>query len=489
MYVSFTYFLLDCSRNITLILAFRQRSLGVHISFVRSIAMDSWTDQQLKLMKCGGNQKCAQYLSAKGIASGTAIKQKYESDAAQLYKEVLKARAEGRPEPTELVKKAPRSNSSYASSSAGSSMHGGGMGGAAGKPGEDPNGMERLTGETDEQYVARQTRLRDEAKARMAAKFGGGGGMGGVGVGSGGGMGGVGGGGRMGGIGSDSSYNPATGGYGGGMGGGVDVNAVTDSLVSGFGAAFGALGSAATAATATASTFVSDPGTQQTITSLKSSVTSSAGGFWGSLTAGASAVASAVTAPDDAGDDGLADLQRQFSQQRGAHPSKYSGFGSDSASGGGGAASSMMSNNSAATYGNTATTTASAAPAPASGEMSRHLPGEDPNGIERLTGETDDQYVARQTRLRDEARARMAAKFGGGGMGGVGSSSGGGGGMGGMGGGGMGGFGSSAPAPMSAPAPKPVVAAPAKPPSSGNSIQDMKKKMQTSDDFFASFGS
>ena len=445
--------------------------------------MDSWTDQQLKLMKCGGNQKCAQYLSAKGIASGTAIKQKYESDAAQLYKEVLKARAEGRPEPTALVKKAPRSNNSYASSSAGSSMHGGGMGGmggaAAGKPGEDPNGMERLTGETDEQYVARQTRLRDEAKARMAAKFGGGGGMGGVG--SGGGMGG--GGGRMGGIGSDSSYNPATGGYSGGMGGGVDVNAVTDSLVSGFGAAFGALGSAATAATATASTFVSDPGTQQSISSLKSSVTSSAGGFWGSLTAGASAVASAVTAPDDAGDDGLADLQRQFSQQRGAHPSKYSGFGSDSASGGAGAASSMMSNNSAASFGNTTAASAAPAPAPASGEMSRHLPGEDPNGIERLTGETDDQYVARQGSGSNGPRARMAAKFGGGGMGGVGSSSSGGG----M--GGMGGFGSSAPAPMSAPAPKPVFAAPAKPPSSDNSMQDMKKKMQTSDDFFASFGS
>merc|ERR1712003_320594 len=46
---------------------------------------------------------------------------------------------------------------------------------APGLPGEDRNGMERLTGETDEQYVLRQTRLRDEAKARMAAKFGGGG--------------------------------------------------------------------------------------------------------------------------------------------------------------------------------------------------------------------------------------------------------------------------------------------------------------------------
>ncbi|NCP90841.1 MAG: hypothetical protein GW827_11490, partial [Flavobacteriales bacterium] len=51
------------------------------------------------------------------------------------------------------------------------------------------------------------------------------------------------------------------------------------------------------------------------------------------------------------------------------------------------------------------------------------MPGEDPNGIERLTGESEEQYISRQTRLRDEAKARMAAKFGGGGMGGVGSSS------------------------------------------------------------------
>merc|ERR1712003_352849 len=41
------------------------------------------------------------------------------------------------------------------------------------------------------------------------------------------------------------------------------------------------------------------------------------------------------------------------------------------------------------------------------------MPGEDPNGVGRLTGESDEQYVARQTRLRDEAKARMAAKFGG----------------------------------------------------------------------------
>ena len=71
------------------------RSLGVHISFVRSIAMDSWTPAQMQLMKLGGNSKCQSYLSSKGILPSTPIKQKYESDVAQLYKEILKARAEG----------------------------------------------------------------------------------------------------------------------------------------------------------------------------------------------------------------------------------------------------------------------------------------------------------------------------------------------------------------------------------------------------------
>ena len=42
-------------------------------------------------------------------------------------------------------------------------------------------GSEALMGETDEEYVVRQTRLKEEAKARMAAKFGAGKAMGGVG--------------------------------------------------------------------------------------------------------------------------------------------------------------------------------------------------------------------------------------------------------------------------------------------------------------------
>jgi ADP-ribosylation factor GTPase-activating protein 1 len=175
------------------------------------------------------NAKCAAFLKQKGIDASVPIKQKYESPAAQLYKEILKARVEGRPEPTELPKAQNRSGgNSSAPSSAGFGTP---------KPGEDPNGMERLTGETDQQYIARQTRLRDEARQRMAAKFSGGGAMAGVGSS------------RMAGIGSDPNYNPNAG-YS------TDLN--VDSLVAGFGSASSSIGSVAKGAAASASSLIKD---------------------------------------------------------------------------------------------------------------------------------------------------------------------------------------------------------------------------------------
>lgn len=374
-------------------------SLGVHISFVRSIAMDSWPDKQLQLMKNGGNQTCNDYLQKHGIGPRTPIKQKYESPAAQLYKEVLKARVEGRPEPTELPKPAvKKSPASGGMAGIGSSSHSMGS--------QDPNGMERLAGETDQQYVARQTRLREEARARMAAKFGGSG-MGGVGSSGGGGS-------RMQGIGSDPGYKP-NGGYGGGAGD-LDVNA----MISGFGSM---LGSAVNSAKTLAD--------EQTVNNIKSTGAS----FWGGLTTSVSQIASTIAAPEDGGMDGLSDLQRQVQAQRGTGTSKYSGFGSDSMTmnGSGGAMPAANSfgsgahSNSAASINSTGSRNSSGGGAGAgAGGMQEApgLPGEDRNGVERLTGETDEQYVMRQTRLRDEARARMAAKFGGGGgLGGVGSGS------------------------------------------------------------------
>ena len=263
------------------------------------------------------------------------------------------------------------------------------------KPGgqQDPNGMERLVGESDEQYIARQTRLRDEAKARMAAKFGGSGGGGGMmmmgGVGSGGG----GGSSRMGGIGSDPNYNPNGGGYGASD---FDVSALSSTVMSGLGSAFGALSTVANTVTAA----VADEST-------KRSVVETAGSFWGGLSKGASTLINTVTQPDgfDAGSDGLEDLQRQFHSQRSTQPSKYGGFGSDSMFAGGSRPTTAGPS--------FASTTPNMQSASTLGEA-RPGPGEDPNGIERLSGESDEQYVMRQTRLRDEAKARMAAKFGGG---------------------------------------------------------------------------
>lgn len=218
----------------------------------------------------------------------------------------------------------------------------------------------------------------------------------------------------MGGIGSDPNYNPNSG-YGAG---GVDLSSASTAVMSGLGSAFGALGSVASSVTAA----VQDPNAQRQMTDMASGVAQTAGSFWGSLSAGASSFVNSVTAPD-AGADGLEDLQRQFHSQRSVNPnSKYSGFGSDN--------NAMNSMGGGGGFG--------AAPAPAAPDFlsggttstlteARPGPGEDPNGIERLSGESDEQYVMRQTRLRDEAKARMAAKFGGGGMGGVGSGSGGGG--------------------------------------------------------------
>lgn len=77
--------------------------------------MDSWTEKQLASMKAGGNQSCIDFLSKHGVvvvvdttttsaAAAPSIKEKYDCPPAELYRQVLKARVEGRPEPTELPK-------------------------------------------------------------------------------------------------------------------------------------------------------------------------------------------------------------------------------------------------------------------------------------------------------------------------------------------------------------------------------------------------
>uniref|UniRef100_A0A7S4AP65 Arf-GAP domain-containing protein n=2 Tax=Pseudo-nitzschia australis TaxID=44445 RepID=A0A7S4AP65_9STRA len=348
------------------------RSLGVHISFVRSVAMDSWTEKQLQLMKTGGNKKCNDHLKAKGINPDTPAKAKYEPDAAQLYKEILKARVEGRPEPTALPP--PRNKRAAAPSSSSSGMGMSGMGGGGPKGSNDPAGLERMTGETDQQYIARQTRLKAEAQARMRAKFGNNSG-------------------RMGGVGSNSNYNPN--GAGGGYGiGAPDMDNVINSVSGAFSSGLSMVSSA-----------VNDESARASVSNLANTATSYGGSFWNSLKTTVGDVATSVARPD--GEDGLSALQRDIQSQK-PKTSKYSGFGStnnnNNNTGGGGTSTNFNPSSSSmfASFGSNTGVSSNGGGMGRGGaaglQEAQGMPGEDRNGMERLTGESDEQYVLRQTR-------------------------------------------------------------------------------------------
>ncbi|KAJ4959046.1 hypothetical protein NE237_026157 [Protea cynaroides] len=65
------------------------RSLGVHISFVRSTNLDSWTPEQLKMMSFGGNNRAHVFFKQHGWTDGGKIEAKYTSRAADLYRQIL----------------------------------------------------------------------------------------------------------------------------------------------------------------------------------------------------------------------------------------------------------------------------------------------------------------------------------------------------------------------------------------------------------------
>lgn len=96
--------------------------------------MDSWISDQIRLMKLGGNDRCNAFLQAHGVStvrevpatednriphggsssSSSFVRQKYDTPAAELYRQVLQAELHGQPVPTELP--APRTQPNGAAS-------------------------------------------------------------------------------------------------------------------------------------------------------------------------------------------------------------------------------------------------------------------------------------------------------------------------------------------------------------------------------------
>ena len=78
---------LDCSGE--------HRGYGIGVSFIRSVTMDQWTQEQVNIMKAGGNQRLREFLTTYGMPENMEKKLIYCSKLMHYYRKQLKAESIG----------------------------------------------------------------------------------------------------------------------------------------------------------------------------------------------------------------------------------------------------------------------------------------------------------------------------------------------------------------------------------------------------------
>lgn len=85
----------------------KHRGLGVHISFVRSVTLDTWSIKQLKVMTAGGNPALKQFFALYSLPENSSIEFKYRTQCAKYYRDMIKVVSDGMPfeEPQPSIEK------------------------------------------------------------------------------------------------------------------------------------------------------------------------------------------------------------------------------------------------------------------------------------------------------------------------------------------------------------------------------------------------
>jgi len=78
---------LDCSGE--------HRGFGIGVSFIRSVTMDQWTQEQVNIMKVGGNQRLRDFLTTYNMPEDIDKKKIYCSKLMNFYRRQLKAESLG----------------------------------------------------------------------------------------------------------------------------------------------------------------------------------------------------------------------------------------------------------------------------------------------------------------------------------------------------------------------------------------------------------